>query len=724
MKKIVALLIALLSFVSAIAQSQNHNIVIDASTLAPVQTDALSGVAIDKIGKDTSKRPCARIKLHINRMTRAEIEQLDVRPVGGSVVVMKQVVNYDGNGLIIELTAKEATRLYIHHDKYGDSNEVSLNLEGDKEYLLSGQLNFTHSIVISCNATNTEIYLDGEYKGRTDDSFSLTINDVVPGIHKLKAQCGVSVAEREIEVGAKIHFPIEINTITSAPQYVVFEVSPKDAIVVINDKTYIPDADGVVLATLNNGSYNYHITANGYHEICDLFVVNGSKVNKSIALKPAHGWVTIASTTKLHDASVYIDNTYVGKVPVTSHKLASGEHKVKIIKNLYLPYEDTITISDGETLQLKPALTANFATVTVTTAKGADIYVNNAYKGNTTWTGDLETGTYIFEARKEGHRTTTLSHTITAQQQRESITIDAPTPINGSINITCSPAIANVKIDNEDYGDTPLMSELLVGKHTVTISKKGYKSYTTTVNIAEGKTENLTAKLEENIAPGYISVTSYPSGANVYIDGIYIDTTPTKRQVEADSYIVTVSKAGYYSKTEEITVEGGKTQPMHASLQESLLTKTKSALENSPINIGPSVCFGLNFLSESLLEYSLGAMCRFGSYDDIINVTTGYHYSPNIKYSYIPIMMNLNMDLGGSVLYMGLGTDIMFMSKYDYSWWYEFDDMEGDDFYNDVTLGFVWNLIGWAGRHSDFSFYMKFYAKGNLAEGFRYTYFF
>ena len=82
-----------------------------------MQTDALSGVAIDKIGKDTSQRPCARLKIHINRMTRAEIEQLSLRPVGGNVVVMKQHVAIEGNGLIVELTAKEPTRFHLHHDK-------------------------------------------------------------------------------------------------------------------------------------------------------------------------------------------------------------------------------------------------------------------------------------------------------------------------------------------------------------------------------------------------------------------------------------------------------------------------------------------------------------------------------------------------------------------------------------------------------------------------------
>ena len=108
MKNILILFIALLSFVAVSAQTQGHSIVIDESSLSPVQTDALSGVAIDKIGKDTSKRPCARIKLHVNRMTRTEIEQLDVRPVGGSVVKMKQVVNYDGNGRKIYVPQQSA----------------------------------------------------------------------------------------------------------------------------------------------------------------------------------------------------------------------------------------------------------------------------------------------------------------------------------------------------------------------------------------------------------------------------------------------------------------------------------------------------------------------------------------------------------------------------------------------------------------------------------------
>ena len=52
MKRLLTLLVALLSFVAVEAQTQ-HSIVIDAESLATVQTDVMSGVAIDKIGLGT-----------------------------------------------------------------------------------------------------------------------------------------------------------------------------------------------------------------------------------------------------------------------------------------------------------------------------------------------------------------------------------------------------------------------------------------------------------------------------------------------------------------------------------------------------------------------------------------------------------------------------------------------------------------------------------------------
>ena len=88
--------------VAAYAQTaQSSTLVIDETSLEAVNADAVTGLALDPIGKDRSNRACARIKLHVNRMTPEEIAELEVRTIGGNVLVMKQQVAYEGNGLII-----------------------------------------------------------------------------------------------------------------------------------------------------------------------------------------------------------------------------------------------------------------------------------------------------------------------------------------------------------------------------------------------------------------------------------------------------------------------------------------------------------------------------------------------------------------------------------------------------------------------------------------------
>ena len=217
-----ALIIALTALVSLFtmpttAQEAKRLINLDPSTFRPVQTDALTGVGIDKIGLDRSKRPCARIKIHLNRMSREDIEKIVVRTIGGSVELTRQQTAYEGNGLIIELTAKEHTRFYLQHEKYGDSNEVALNLEGNKEYRLDGQLNLLLSIAVATNVVGADVYLDKVYKGVTDENGLLTIESVAMGKHVVMLQHGETLDKQEINVSSdKISFRLTINPSNSA----------------------------------------------------------------------------------------------------------------------------------------------------------------------------------------------------------------------------------------------------------------------------------------------------------------------------------------------------------------------------------------------------------------------------------------------------------------------------------------------------------------------------
>ena len=672
MKRILPLLlVALLSFIAV--EAQEHNILIYESSFMPE-----SGLAIDKIGQDPSKRDCARIKMHINRMTSTEIDQLKVNTIGGIVKVTKQYVSLEGDGLIIELTAKPSTRFYLHHDKYGDSNEVNLNLEGNKEYRLSAELKVFYSIAISCDAKEAEVYIDDTFQGRIGDDYTLTAKDIIPGTHELRVVSGTSVVKRDIEVNSdNIYFRVDVNETPSLPQYVVFTVTPKDAIVVIDNVSKRPDADGVVQVKLHNGLYTYHVSAHGYHEEKGTVLVGGDKkVEMKVNLKPAHGWVVVESNQVLQGASVYIDDHYVSTVPFPSYKLASGEHTIKIIKDLYHTYEDTITIKDGETLKYAPTLTANFANVTVTTAKGADIYIDNKKKGTTTWTGNLETGFYIFEARKANHKTTTLPKEIKAQPQKQRINLDDPEPIMGSINLTCNPKIANITIDGKDMGETPLITSLIVGSHTVTIRKAGYKDETKVVTIKEGATEDVEFILKEDIAPGTLSVTSDQSDATVFVDGKLRGKTSGTFTAEAGTHKVVVEKSGYHSYSEEVYLPGGTTQSVNAHLKPTLTTRfTRNWVPAVGIYYGWGIAFetydnSYKYFGEEQYESgtdyrsrsSFGLMLRLWGEESLFNIRTGLQLTSihgGLKMFSVPTHLDLQFHgLGYSSPYISVGTNL------------------------------------------------------------------
>ena len=498
MKRFLLYLFILFAPLYATAQL-SPSLEIDQSSLAPIQTDVISGVAIDKIKRNPSQRPCARIKMHINRMTKEDIAGISVRPVGGSVVVTKQIVATEGNGLIIELTAKAGTRLYLHHDRYGDSNEVSLDLEGDKEYKLNAQLKLLQTVVISSNITEADVYIDNIFKGRTGPNFDISIKDVTPGAHKLRIEYGGAKSEQDIVVdSSNIHFRLNLKQEQARPQFVVIGVEPTNASVTIDGKSYIPDGQGYVTTLLNNGSYNYSVSSKSYHTETGSFIVNGAKVIKNIKLRPAHGWLSVSGSGVLQGASVYVDGELIGTAPIKSDKLASGKHSVRIVKSLYKTFEGEVTISDGKSSDYAPSLVADFATVTLTVGNDCDIYINDELKGKGSWRGDLATGAYIFEARKEGHTTTSISKTIEATPAEQTYKIPIPTPILGSLNITSSPIMAEVYIDDKLVGQTPLSIDLIVGKHGVEIGKDGYKSARQSVEVRNGELKDVNLSLIEN----------------------------------------------------------------------------------------------------------------------------------------------------------------------------------------------------------------------------------
>ena len=475
--------------------AQNTALVLDASSFRPVQQDAVTGVSVDKIEKDRSNRECARIKLHLNRMTPEEVAQVSVKTIGGNVIIMKKTVAHGGNGIIFELTARPGVRFFITHPSLGESNTVMVDLEGNREYAMEGWSEQKYSVTIECNRTGAEVYLDGTYRGVIGANGMITLTGVSVGDHAVRLKDGNDEAEQKINVSmSRIYFPVSVE---SHQQYVVFQVTPPNASVEL-DGMVLDVVDGAAFANKHFGTYEYTIRAPKHHTYTGSVIVN-DLVNKhvvSVDLLPAYGWIEIADNGASNGADVYLDEEYLGKVPFKSKELSSGQHRIRITKPMYKSFQTSVTVKDNETTQVYPQLIANFANITLEVADKAEIWVNGTLRGNGRWSGALAIGPNKVETRKPGHRTQTMSYEVTASMEGQTLTLKAPEAILGTLIVESTPPISDVYIDGKLFSQTPVRTHLPVGAHQVKISRKGYKDHMTSVTVTEGQTVTVSHTME------------------------------------------------------------------------------------------------------------------------------------------------------------------------------------------------------------------------------------
>ena len=405
---------------------------------------------------------------------------------------------------------------------------------------------------------------------KTDDNKTAEVWVYVPaGVKR------ISIRHPQLGSLINYYFPIEIqgartyrmylttgqvqtivhNTITQ--QYVMFSVTPPDALVEL-DGNFLDVKDGTATKRMAFGTYNYTVQAPLYHSVSDTVVVCDPKNKhvKTITLAPAFGYISVPANATLSGAKVFIDNEYKGTVPFRSERLKSGPHDVRIMQNKYAPAQQTVTVADNQTIEVAPVLAADFATLTLTTAAEAEIWINDQLRGKGSWTGDLSSGAYTIECRREGHRKTIKELAVTPSMTGQTIPLAAPVPIYGMVDISSSPAGADIYIDNVKVGTSPMIiPECLIGSHTVSITKQGYSQFTQTINVAENTTTEVSATLQ-NGRP--ITITA-EDNAIIHIDGTSMGTSTFSGNLAYGQHTVYAELNGKRTDSKTIDVTMGST---------------------------------------------------------------------------------------------------------------------------------------------------------------------
>ena len=317
---------------------------LDESSFAPVNQNAITGLNIDPIARDRSNRECARVKIHVTRMTAEDIAGISVRTVGGNILVMRKEIAAGGNGIIVEMTARPGVRFYLHHDIFGESNVVTVDLEGNKEYKIEAWCNLFQTITVACDRIGAGVFLDGRYKGVIGDQGVLVIPDVTTGLHQINVADSSDEASMSIEVTrSNVYFSIALQDSSSLQQFVLFRVDPANATVEL-DGSVLPVNDGTASKMMRFGTYRYRVYAPRYHPAEGTVTVNSTEHRSEVdvILKPAVGVLEITDNQSVNGADVYVDDEYIGKAPLTTSRLSSGSHKIRFVKQAKIRKEESV----------------------------------------------------------------------------------------------------------------------------------------------------------------------------------------------------------------------------------------------------------------------------------------------------------------------------------------------------------------------------------------------
>ncbi|HPG39456.1 MAG TPA: PEGA domain-containing protein [bacterium] len=114
----------------------------------------------------------------------------------------------------------------------------------------------------------------------------------------------------------------------------------------------------------------------------------------------------------------------------------------------------------------------------------------------------------------------------------------------GGLKVMTTPLDAELFIDNSSYGLTPkTVTGLDAGEHLIRLSKSGYVDHIERVVIRGDETTRLEANM---IKWAYLTVTSDPADAEVFIDNSKLGVTPLAgQQMKPGSYQISVRKEGF-----------------------------------------------------------------------------------------------------------------------------------------------------------------------------------
>lgn len=285
-------------------------------------------------------------------------------------------------------------------------------------------------------------------------------------------------------------------------QWVSFKISPSNAWLYV-DSTRIVTRTGIAELFLPLGKHGYRIESPFYETLEDTFLLTGrKKVEIPVEMQPIYSYLTV--TTPFKDAEIWIDDCYVGKREGTSQRLMEGVHKLAIVLNDKICYEENVYVTKSEKKNIRVdkeafhllveskmvdkqlnSFSGNSEQVEYVAApvsiyasdENEEILIDREVVALGKWKDNLPIGKYAVQSRKEGLESGVIWLYVNNSQPKE-LWLPTHSLAFGFLSVHCNVPDAEIWINGKMMGKTPLVVDSLpAGKPLkLELKKVGYKT--------------------------------------------------------------------------------------------------------------------------------------------------------------------------------------------------------------------------------------------------------
>lgn len=271
-----------------------------------------------------------------------------------------------------------------------------------------------------------------------------------------------------------------------------------------------------------------------------------------------------SAIVKIDDIEAQVENGVVSKF------LPYGTHTYFVSDPFYKSDKGIIEIG-SERNELNISLNPNYSKLFVSSQpeNGAKVTIDGEDKiaGVTPFTTDrLIKGKHLFRFQLSQYVTKDTTIIVDGDGSTKNVSV-AMSANFSNIEIT-APEGSYIYINNENKGRSHWSGRLTEGMYFVEARKDSYRTTTKNINVVRGHDQNI--KLDAPIPIyGILNINSHPIGANVYVDGKLIGTTPNVfNNILVGSRTITLRNKGYHDYTSNLNIEEGKASNLDVQLKQ------------------------------------------------------------------------------------------------------------------------------------------------------------